>query len=178
LRKEERNMSKPKIVATIALIAFAVGIVLVGNAVAGEKFKGRTVWYSTKWEQLSAPGEEKHLLAVNEAKGISSNTEGKAFGEGTVERFVALVDIDLKTEIGSQHGYQESTDRDGNKIYWRFEGKRLKGKFWGSRWEGKDTDLRGTGKYEGIKGEGTWSSYVIAPMQWYTDWEMEVELPR
>ena len=171
-------MSKSKIVAMMALIAFALGIFLVGNAMAGEKFKGRTVWYMTKWEQIGVPGEEKHLMVLQEAKGISSNTEGKAFGEGTVDRLVQFVEIDLKTETGSSHGYQESTDRDGNKIYYRLEGSRLKGKLWTSVWEGKYTILRGTGRYEGIKGEGTWSSYPIAPMQLYGDWEMEVELPR
>jgi hypothetical protein len=171
-------MSKSKIIGMMVLIAFAMGIVLVNCAVAGEKFKGRTVWYMTKWEQIGVPGEEKHLMALDEAKGISSNTEGKTFGEGTADRQVLFVDIDLKTETGSLHGYQESTDRDGNKIYYRVEGSRLKGKFWASRWEGKSTILRGTGKYEGIKGEGTWSSYIIAPMQSYGDWEMEVELPR
>ena len=171
-------MSKSKIVGIMALIAFAMGILLVGNAVAGEKFKGRTVWYTTKWEQIGVPGEEKHLLGLQESKGINSNTEGKAFGEGTVERCVTSAEIDLKTETGSSHGYQESTDRDGDKIYFRYEGRRLKGKLWGSAWEGKSTILRGTGKYEGIKGEGTWSSYLIAPMQQYTDWELDVELPR
>ena len=171
-------MSKSKIVGIVALIAFAVGIVLVNCAVAGEKFKGRSVWYTTKWEQIGVPGEEKHFMAVNDAKAINSNTEGKAFGEGTVERSVAVFDIDLKTETGFYHGYQESTDRDGNKIYYRFEGRRLKGKLWGSVWEGKSTILRGTGKYEGIKGEGTFSMYTTAPMQSYTDWEIEVELPR
>jgi hypothetical protein len=171
-------MSKSKIMGIMALIAFTMGIVLVGDVVAGEKFKGRTVWYTTKWEQIGVPGEEKHLMALEDAKGISSNTEGKAFGEGTAERLVGSVEIDLKTETGSNYGYQESTDRDGDKIYYRVEGSRLKGKFWASRWEGKMTILRGTGKHEGIKGEGTWSSYIIAPMQRYTDWEIEVELPR
>jgi hypothetical protein len=171
-------MSKSKIVGMMALIAFAMGILLAGDALAGEKFKGRTVWYTIKWEQINAPGEEKHLLAVNEAKGITSNTEGKAFGEGTVDRSGGVWDIDLKSETGSSYGYQESTDRDGDKVYSRWEGRRVKGKYWGSQWDGKSTILRGTGKYEGIKGEGTYSVYNIAPMQGYTDWEMEVELPR
>ncbi|MGD0623149.1 MAG: hypothetical protein ABSB32_00350 [Thermodesulfobacteriota bacterium] len=171
-------MSKSKIVAMMALIAFAMGIFLVGDAAAGEKFKGRTVWYTIKWEPINAPGEEKHLLAVADSKGINSNTEGKAFGEGAVERSVGVYDVDIKTESGFQHGYMESTDRDGDKIYYRWEARRIKGKLWGSEYEGQSTILRGTGKYEGIQGKGTYSLYLIAPMQSYTDWEMEVELPR
>ena len=171
-------MSKSKIVGMVALIAFAMGIFLAADAVAGEKFKGRTVWYTIKWEPINVPGEEKHLVSVNESKGISSNTEGKSFGEGAVERGVGVWDIDLKTETGFCQGYQESTDRDGDKVYFRQEGRRVKGKLWGSQYEGKWTILRGTGKYEGIKGKGTYSLYNIAPMQAYTDWEMDVELPR
>jgi hypothetical protein len=171
-------MSKSKIIGMMTLIAFAMGIFLVGDALAGEKFKGRTVWYCTKWEQIGVPGKEKHLLAVNEAKGISINTEGKAFAEGAVERSVGVFDIDIKTETGSSQGYQESTDRDGDKIYYRWEAKRVRGKLWAAVWEGKFTILSGTGKYEGIKGEGTFSYYNPAPMQSNAEWEMEVELPR
>ncbi len=38
-------MSKLKIVGMMALIAFAIGIFLVGDTLAGEKVKGRIVWY-------------------------------------------------------------------------------------------------------------------------------------
>jgi hypothetical protein len=176
--KEERTMSKFKIVGMTVLIVFAMAILLVGNAVAGEKFKGRTVWYATKWEKMDVPGEEKHLVLLQESKGISSNTEGKAFGEGVVWREVVVVDVDLKAETGFGHAYDEGTDRDGDKIYYRSEIRRLKGKFREGAWEVKSIILRGTGKYEGIKGEGTSSAYEIAPMQLYEDWEMEVEFPR
>jgi hypothetical protein len=171
-------MSKSKIVGIMALIAFAMGILLMGDALAGEKYKIRIVWYFTTWNQIDVPGEEKHLMAVDEYKGISSNMEGKEFLEGAVLRGVEVLDIDVKNETGSGHGYTESTDRDGDKIYFRGEGRRIKGKFWAAVWEGRFTILRGTGKYEGIKGKGTASSYPIAPKQAYTDWEIEVELPR
>jgi len=56
-------MSKSKMIALVVLITFAFGMTAVGNAVAGENYKVRTVYYSTKWEQLSVPGEEKHTLS-------------------------------------------------------------------------------------------------------------------
>ncbi len=171
-------MSKSKIVGIMALIVFAMGTLMVGNAVAGEKFKGRTVWHNVKWETIDVPGEEKHLMVVMEHRGISSNKEGKAFGEAVVWREVMVLDMDLKSETGFGHGYVEWTDRDGDKIYYRIEGRRIKGKYWASTWEGKYIILRGTGKYEGIKGEGTESLYAIAPKQMYEDWEIDVELPR
>jgi len=45
-------MSKIRIFAFIALITLAFGVALVGGALAGEKVKGRTVWYTVKWEQI------------------------------------------------------------------------------------------------------------------------------
>jgi len=171
-------MSALRVIALFGLIALFVGVVALGDAQAGEKFRGRSVMYFVKWERIDVPGEEKHFVVAFEAKGINSNKEGKAYGEANVLRQAAILDIDLKTEEGYVIGYEEATDRDGNKIYSKFEGRREKGAFWQSQWKGETTILRGTGKYEGIRGKGTYTGYPIAPMQSYSDWEMEVELPR
>jgi len=177
-KREGTIMTKiSKIIALTALITLAFGIVGLSNAMAGEKHKLRTVFYATKWEQLNVPGEEKHLIALSEAKGISMNMEGKTFGDGWVFLEVALYDIDIKTELGFGHGYGEVTDRDGDKIYYTWEGKRLRGKIWASYWKGDTTLVKGSGKYEGIKGKSTWSSYAVTPMQYYNIEEWEVELP-
>jgi hypothetical protein len=122
-------------------------------------------------------------MAVSESTGISSNTEGKAFYDGVVWQIVGVYDLDLKAETGSVHGYAEGTDRDGDKVLHRWEGRAKKGKDWGSGWGNKFTLLRGTGKYEGIRVEGTTSVHYAtplqkAPKQGYEDWELEVEYPR
>jgi len=177
-KKEETIMTKiSKIIALTALITFAFGMTVVGDAVAGEKYKGRSAFYTIKWEQVNVPGEEGHIISAAEYKGISTNTEGKTFGDGWIDWNVALNDINVKTGLGSAHGYGEFADRDGNKIYYTTIGRRLKGELWASYWKGEYTLVKGTGKFEGIKGKGTWTAYVIAPKQFYTDWEIEVELP-
>jgi len=170
-------MSKSKIIALSALIILAFGMTAIGNAVAGEKHKIRTVWYATKWEQLNVPGEKGHIIALSESKGISTNMEGKTFGEGGVCVDVGILDINVKTGLGSMVSYGEVTDRDGNKYYYRSEGKRLRGELWASYWEGETVIVKGTGKYEGIKGKTTWSLYPLTEMQSITDEEYEVELP-
>jgi len=170
-------MSKSKIMVLTALITFAFAMAAIGNAVAGEKFKLRTVSYTTKWEQLDVPGEEKHIIALCEDKGVGVNMEGKTFGDGSVSVQVGLFDINVKTGLGSMHAYGEVTDRDGAKYYYRSEGKRLRGELWASYWEGETIIVKGTGRYEGIKGKATWSLYPISPMQAYTVEEWEVELP-
>ncbi len=171
-------MSKSKTVGIVALIAFAIGLLLVGSAVAGEKYKTRSIFYTIKWETINVPGEEKHLLALCDSRGVSTNLEGKSFGDGLVLQSVGLLDINVKTELGSGNWYEEDTDRDGDKIYLKSEGKRMKGQYWGASWEGTYTIIKGTGKYEGIQGTGKWSYYNPAKMQTVTDTEWDVELPR
>jgi len=171
-------MSVFRVIALVGLVALLLGAVAVGDAVAGEKFKGRTIYYTVKWETINVPEEEGLLIALGDSKGITSNKERKTFADGWVSRSVGLLDINVKTGLGSGHWYEEVTDRDGDKYYLRSEGKRMKGKYWASYWEGEYTIVKGTGKYEGIQGKGTFSFYNPGPMQTCSDWEMEVELPR
>ena len=51
-------MSKGKIIAVVALITFCSGMTAIGNAVAGEKVKGRNVKYNVKWEEIEVGDEE------------------------------------------------------------------------------------------------------------------------
>ena len=68
-------MSKFKIVGMMVLIAFAMSIVLVADAVAAEKGKvaGRQVFYMTTIQTLKVPDVEGHTINLLEAKGIFSS---------------------------------------------------------------------------------------------------------
>jgi hypothetical protein len=163
-------MFKSKIVAIMALIAFVMGFVLVGNVVAGEKFKCRNVWYVTKNEQINVGDETGHVVTLREYKGIVSNMQGKTFGEGWVTWCTALLDISPKTGVAGG-GYMTWADKDGDKIYMK----------WHLKPPGPHplTFFKGTGKFEGVQGKATFSVvYTRDPMQFYADWEGEVELPR
>jgi len=164
-------MSKSKIIALTALITFALATVGVSKPVAAERFKLRTAKYADVWKQIDV--EEGHIIVVEEAKGIVSNMEGKPFGEGWVLRHVGLFDINTKTGVAFAHGYEETTDKDGDKYYAKWQGKAVKNGYW----EGEYSILKGTGKYEGITGKGTWRAITVAPRQWYTDEIWEMELP-
>jgi hypothetical protein len=145
--------------------------------------RNSTPYYSTrqpgaadlvKWEAINGGDEEGHVVATFEDKGIVTELEGRKFEDGGVNRSVGLMDMNVKTGLGSGSGYLELTDRDGDKYYmtWKNEAKIP------TIWEGKFTIVKGTGKYEGMHGKGTFVSYAVAPGQYYVDWEEEVELPR
>jgi hypothetical protein len=163
-------MSKSKIVAVMALMAFVMSIFLVGDAVAGDKIKGRTVWVTTKWEQINVGDEKDHVVAAGELKGISSNMQGKSFGDGWL-LWCGYV-MDISSTIGANsNGYGTWTDKDGDKIYWKFDQKSSSPAIW--------TFYKGTGKFREVQGKGT-SVWVVTaePTLNYTEWEIEVELPR
>ena len=163
-------MPKSKIVGIMAWIAFAMTILLVANAVAAEKFKWRVVWYMTKVQSVDVPGEEGRIMLIREDKGILTVLQGSKLMDGMAGVHVPSVDVNTKTGTGFVHGVIVFTDRDGHKMYWTHEGKGEKG-----IWSGPATLVRGTGKFERLKGKATWSQVVVAPSQFYVDWEGEME---
>jgi len=64
-------MSRCKIFALVALFAFALGLPLVGDALAGW-FKGRTAYYKTKWEK----GQQRAFIVIK-GTGKLEGTQGK-----------------------------------------------------------------------------------------------------
>ena len=168
-------MSRYKIIALMALFIFALGLALVGDALAGEKIKNRLVGYTVKWEQVEVGDQEGPVIAVAEHKGINNTVMGKTLLDGMLYRLPALCDMNLKTGVGSYGpGYSQYTDRDGDRIIVKDKGRYVGGGNSAGEW----AFIKGTGKFEGIQGKGTWVGHDLSPTQWYVDWEGEVELPR
>jgi hypothetical protein len=167
-------MSRFKVLAFIALITLAFGVALVGDALAGEKVKARTVLYRVNWQQIEVGDQKGHVYVLYESKGIETILQGKAFCDGWSLRQGGFLDINLKSGAGYAHGFEVMTDKDGDKIFDTWEGKPGKGGLWEGTW----TYTGGTGKWQGIQGRGTWITHEPAPGQSYDDWEGEVELPR
>jgi hypothetical protein len=169
-------MSKFKIVGMMALIAFAMGVVLLGNAVAAERGKVtyRQVYYVTTIHTLKAPDVEGHAITLFEAKGIT-------FSEKWGSALTSMINSsDLIKGAGTFQGYTHSTFPDGSTITSKFEGKStatgatLTGM---ATTEATWTYVKGTGKFQGIQGRGTSKSYVLGPGQYYSDAEGEYTLP-
>jgi hypothetical protein len=169
-------MSKLKIMGMVTLIAFAMGIVLVGDAVAEEKGKVayRSVWYITTNSTLKVPDVEGHTNILFEAKGI-------VFYEKWGSALAYMTNTsNLIKGTGTFQGYAHTTFPDGSTITLRFEGKSKGGGIGITGMtspEGTWTYVKGTGKFENIKGRGTMKSYVLGIGQFYTDSEGEYTLP-
>ena len=158
-------MPRFKFIAFIALITLALGVALISDALAGEKVKGRNVYYRTNWQQIPVGDEEGHIIALYETKSITTILGGKAIPDRLVGRAVGIIDIG-KAGVLSSHGYSEFTDKDGDKFYCEGKGK------------GDWVYTKGTGKFEGIRGGGTSKYYPLNAEQSFSDWEGEVELRR
>ena len=161
-------MSKTKIVGMMALITFAMGILLVGNAVAGERGKiaAREVFYSPTVHTLKVPDMEDHIIMMYEGKGISFPEKWGACLVNTI----GIVDL-VKGE-GTCQGYNQYSFPDGSTMSGKWEGRvGVAGA------EGTWTFIKGTGKFKGIQGEGTWKGYMMSPERSYSDWEGKYTLP-
>jgi hypothetical protein len=174
--KELMNMSKSKIIGMVALIVFAMGILLVGDAVAGERVRAvsREVYYMTTSHTVKVPDVEGHAIHLWEAKGISSSEK---LGACLVSNMGTL---DLIKGEGTHQGYGQVTCPDGSTFTAKFEGKNIgagRTNTGSHSSEGTTTIFKGTGKFEGIQGGGTYKSYNMGPGQWYSDVEFEYTLP-
>ena len=165
-------MSGYRFMALIALFTFALGLALVGEAVAGEKVKFRDHFVGVKWEQIEVGDREGHAIGLYQSKGVISNTEGKPFLDGWAETDSGLMDFDSKKWHGTGHGHEVLTDPDGDKIFIRWEGTT------GPGGRGIHEIEGATGKWQGIRGKGTYSARILSPVQWYVDVEMDIEFPR
>jgi hypothetical protein len=169
-------MSKFKILGMTVLIAFAMGIFLVGDAVSEERGKvaERDVFYTTTFHILKVPDVEGHTNFLLEAKGIISKEKwGAALA-------YQVFTMDLIKGAGTFQGYTHTTYPDGSTTTAKFEGKSTgggAGTTGTASSEGTWTYTKGTGKFQGIQGKGTFKSYVLGQSQYYSDNEGEYTLP-
>ena len=169
-------MSKSKIVGMLALVAFVMGIFLVGDALAGERGKvvTREVYYMLTIHTLKVPDVEGHAIHLLEAKGIGFNEKWGAY------LIYVSQTLDLIKGEGPFQGYSQHTYPDGFTITVKFEGKNKgagRGTTGASSSEGTWRYIKGTGKFEGIQGVATYKTYALGPGQFYTDGEGEYTLP-
>jgi hypothetical protein len=169
-------MKAIRVMAFVTLIGFALGIALVGDALAGERGKvvSRDVHFAASFSSAKVPDTEGHAIYLLEAKGMS-------FNEKWGPCLLALSGAgDYTKGLGPSDGYTHYAFPDGSTITskWKGETKTVgRGITGGGGGEATWTYIKGTGRFEGIKGGGTSKYWVLGPGQWYTDGEGEYTLP-
>ncbi len=162
-------MSKSKIVRMMALVAFAMVILMVGNAVAGKEATESVTlgWYATS--KVVAFGGD-YIYGAYEGFGVQIGDTGKEMCHGASVHGVG----EWQVEKGS---YSETGGTvwnllNGDKIYLRFiaSGKP------GETPKGTVTVLGGTGKCAGIEGSGEYTEYPSIPSVEGTVWQGLVKM--
>jgi hypothetical protein len=176
------NMPTSKIVAIMALIVFAMGIALVGDALAGEKIKVQATNVFHLSEVTSHPVEdvEGHVMILYKGEGVELQKGGELVS--TLNRGY----LDYIKGKGPFQGYTTSTYRDGSTIVSKWQGEATV-----SEWKeegsekvlvirsGKGTSIfvGGTGRFKGIEGGGTFSYTTVTPRWVVAEEDFEYTLP-
>jgi hypothetical protein len=147
-------MSKSKIVGMVALIGFAMGILLVGNAVAGMEITESVTagWYATS--KVVAFGQD-YIYGSFESIGVFFGETGKEMFHGATGRGVG--EWQIEKGFSSENGGCVYTLLNGDKIYFKFFDSAKPGE----TSKGTLTVLGGTGKCAGIEGS---AEYTIQPL--------------
>lgn len=163
--------------SSIFRIVFSCVVILAVSTPAdvfavGGKAKSRTVLHKVKSEQIDVGDEDGHVMEVYEKRGIQFNLLDSS-AQARIVREVATNDLNRRAGTGVTQGITEITDKDGHKLYSKWEGSKRAGESWKGTW----ILIKGTGKYQGIKGKGTWATTDLGPADSYDDSEGEWELP-
>jgi len=170
-------MSAIRAMAVIALVAFFLGVIVVGDAPAGEKGRvvNRETYFASSIPSVKVPDVDGHALYLYDAKGISFNEK---WGVAVIASGGML---DYIKGTGSNQGYSHFTFEDGSTITasWKGESKGETAPGTAGRREasGNWTYIKGTGRFEGIQGGGTWKSHILGSGLWYSDTVGEYALP-
>ncbi|MDJ0784879.1 MAG: hypothetical protein QNJ22_23135 [Desulfosarcinaceae bacterium] len=149
--------AKAIIYYTLIIIAMAV---FAQIAAAGDiiKLEAKSYGVFTQLNQLKPGDTEGHTLASYEARGAGAGSNGEF-------TFFNLGTSDLVNGNGSHHGYLQTTDKDGDVYFSKWQGMvttttspegRPIMKF-GGTW----SLTRGNGKYENATGDGTYKGWFI-----------------
>ncbi len=151
-------MSKSKVVGLVALITFAMVILLADNAAAGSEATESATggWYSTS--KIVAFGED-YMYAAYEGFGVWNGDTGKEMLHGVTVRVVG----EWQIEKGSytERGGAVWNMPNGDKIYLRVFASGKAGEIP----KGTVTLLGGTGKYAGIEGSGEYTEHTSVPSE-------------
>jgi hypothetical protein len=169
-------MKAIRVMAFVALIGFALGIAIVGDALAGERYKiaGTVTAATTKSEVFNVGDTEGHIVLLGESEGVNVSTGERNFLDGAQN--VGLDFVDLVMGNGPGQSYcKVSKGKDA--AFYKTDGKATTTLSAEgipvTTFAGTYSYYKGAGQFEGIQGGGTYKGKYISRTIWVADWEGE-----
>jgi hypothetical protein len=162
------------VVLSFTLLLPFVNITSGAFAEQSGKWSARDVNCALKIQSAEVPGSEAHSMYLMEGKGISFTER-----EGAIPSVIIGV-MDYKKGEGPANGYTAYTFPDGSTIRTRWDAMTRPGGAGvagGSAGELRWSFVEGTGKFQGIQGGGRGEYWILAPGQWYVDFDGNYTIP-
>jgi hypothetical protein len=153
----------------VMVFTFAIVLFLGASAEAQLPKKGT---YSGKFGWWAVGNlhdiDKNHVFWMGQFSGTFFNDAGSGFMDHISLLCPGVNDI-VNGESMSAHGYCTGTDKDGDKLFYVWQGEKFVGTF---QFTG------GTGKYTGLKGNNSWRGYSTgSTANGYTEFTGEWQLP-
>lgn len=113
--------------------------------------------YITKFEYLSVPDTEKHMVGMYERRGVTN------FKSGETAAYHTRGTYDFTMGKGLFSGYTDMTYNDGSMVVVKETGELTQGQGKLPTLKGKGEYIKGTGKFEGITGSVSFEGKYITP---------------
>ena len=150
----------------ILVLVLALTVGLMSPVMAQEKMGDKRVYHTIKSETFQIPDKEGHLLVASEAHGYDLQA-----GSTAINRAIT----DLVKGNGRVFGYGTLTEKDGDLLYYSFDGKvttvaNASGKPATSS-QGTWMSTGGTGKWQQRDARGSFKNAVVGPGTSIAEWE-------
>jgi hypothetical protein len=150
----------------ISVLGLALTVGLMSPVMAQEKMGDKRVYHTIKAETFQIPDKEGHLLVAYEAHGYDLQAGSTAVNRGIT---------DLVKGNGRTFGYGTLTEKDGDLLYFSFDGKvttvaNASGKPVTTS-QGTWMSTGGTGKWQQRDARGSFKNAVVIPGTTLTEWE-------
>ncbi len=144
-------MKKICILSIVLAIIFSVSIALA------EESEWSVASYITKFEYLTVPDAEKHMVGMYERRGVAN------FKNGETAAYHTRGTYDFIMGKGLFRGYTDMTYNDGSMVVVKETGELIQEQGKLPTLKGKGEYIKGTGKFEGITGNVSFEGKYITP---------------
>jgi hypothetical protein len=162
------------VISSVAAAVLVASSIFSTQAVEKKKISGVNNFGPHVSQSISSPGDVPNHEIV---QSIRLDTVTSSDPDFNGSRYINYEQVDQVAGTGSHRGYGKQITKNGDEIYWKWEGSHqtvAKDGAWESTFQGTFQYVGGTGKFRNIKGSGTYKG-TVSPKGGAGNWEAEVE---